>query len=105
MKELKVKLAAAIANRCIEQGHAAFFVHVPDLLDHLVNGLRLPHPGVNHRTKPPVVLGQGGLPIDARVRRIRGLGAGRGLSHNYEVSFRWSRGLAADCVNREKVQR
>jgi DNA replication protein DnaC len=31
----KTHLAAAIANRCIAQGHPAFFVHVPDLLDHL----------------------------------------------------------------------
>ena len=31
----KTHLAAAIANRCIERGHVAFFVHVPDLLDHL----------------------------------------------------------------------
>ena len=31
----KTHLAAAIANRCIDQGHPAFFVHTPDLLDHL----------------------------------------------------------------------
>ena len=31
----KTHLAAAIANRCIERGHVVFFVHVPDLLDHL----------------------------------------------------------------------
>ena len=31
----KTHLAAAIANRCIERGHVAFFAHVPDLLDHL----------------------------------------------------------------------
>jgi DNA replication protein DnaC len=31
----KTHLAAAIANRCIENGQAVFFAHVPDLLDHL----------------------------------------------------------------------
>ena len=31
----KTHLAAAIANRCIERGQVVFFVHVPDLLDHL----------------------------------------------------------------------
>ena len=31
----KTHLAAAIANRRIEHGHAALFVHVPDLLDHM----------------------------------------------------------------------
>ena len=31
----KTHLATAIANRCIESGSPAFFVHVPDLLDHL----------------------------------------------------------------------
>ena len=31
----KTHLAAAIANRCIERGHSVFFVHVPDLMDHL----------------------------------------------------------------------
>ena len=31
----KTHLAAAVANRCIERGHVVFFVHVPDLLDHL----------------------------------------------------------------------
>ena len=31
----KTHLAAAIGNRCIERGHVVFFVHVPDLLDHL----------------------------------------------------------------------
>ncbi|MBF8267874.1 MAG: family ATPase [Dehalococcoidia bacterium] len=31
----KTHLAAAIANRAIEMGHPAFFVFVPDLLDHL----------------------------------------------------------------------
>ena len=31
----KTHLAAAIATRCIEQGHVVFFAHVPDLLDHL----------------------------------------------------------------------
>jgi len=31
----KTHLAAAIGNRLIERGHLAFFVHVPDLLDHL----------------------------------------------------------------------
>ena len=31
----KTHLAAAIANRRIQQGRAALFVHVPDLLDHL----------------------------------------------------------------------
>ena len=31
----KTHLAAAIANRSIEQGRPVFFVHVPDLLDHL----------------------------------------------------------------------
>jgi DNA replication protein DnaC len=31
----KTHLAAAIGNRCISAGHLAFFVHVPDLLDHL----------------------------------------------------------------------
>ena len=31
----KTHLAAAIANRCIERGAPAFFVHVPDLLDDL----------------------------------------------------------------------
>ena len=34
----KTHLAAAIANRCIEEGRPAFFVHVPDLLDHLRAG-------------------------------------------------------------------
>jgi len=34
----KTHLAAAIANRCIESGTPAFFVHVPDLLDHLRAG-------------------------------------------------------------------
>ncbi len=31
----KTHIAAAIANRCIEQGRPVFFVHVPDLLDDL----------------------------------------------------------------------
>lgn len=31
----KTHLAAAIGNRCIQRGHVVFFVHVPDLLDHL----------------------------------------------------------------------
>ena len=31
----KTHLAAAIGNRCIEKGQVVFFVHVPDLLDHL----------------------------------------------------------------------
>ena len=31
----KTHLAAAIAKRCIDNGHVVFFVHVPDLLDHL----------------------------------------------------------------------
>ncbi len=31
----KTHLAAAVANRCIEQGHPALFMVVPDLLDHL----------------------------------------------------------------------
>ena len=31
----KTHLAAAIANSCIDNGHPAFFVNVPDLLDHL----------------------------------------------------------------------
>ena len=31
----KTHLAAAIANRCIDNDRTAFFVHVPDLLDHL----------------------------------------------------------------------
>jgi DNA replication protein DnaC len=31
----KTRMAAAIANRCIERGHIALFVHVPDLMDHL----------------------------------------------------------------------
>ena len=31
----KTHLAAAVANRCIEGGHAVYFVHVPDLMDHL----------------------------------------------------------------------
>ena len=31
----KTHLAAAIANRCIENGKPVFFAHVPDLLDHL----------------------------------------------------------------------
>ena len=34
----KTHLAAAVANRCIESGMAVFFVHVPDLLDHLRAG-------------------------------------------------------------------
>ena len=34
----KTHLAAAIANRCIETGKPVFFVHVPDLLDHLRAG-------------------------------------------------------------------
>ena len=34
----KTHLAAAIANRCIERGQPVFFVHVPDLLDHLRAG-------------------------------------------------------------------
>ena len=34
----KTHLAAAIANRCIEMGRAVFFVHAPDLLDHLRAG-------------------------------------------------------------------
>ena len=34
----KTHLAAAIANRCIETGKAVFFVHAPDLLDHLRAG-------------------------------------------------------------------
>ena len=34
----KTHLAAAIANRCFETGRPAFFVHVPDLLDHLRAG-------------------------------------------------------------------
>ena len=31
----KTHLAAAIGNRCIQEGHAALFMVVPDLLDHL----------------------------------------------------------------------
>lgn len=31
----KTRMAAAIANRCIERGHIALFVQVPDLMDHL----------------------------------------------------------------------
>ena len=31
----KTRLAAAIANRLIERGHVALFVHIPDLMDHL----------------------------------------------------------------------
>ena len=31
----KTHLAAAIANHCIEAGRVVFFMHVPDLLDHL----------------------------------------------------------------------
>ena len=31
----KTHLAAAIGNKCIADGHIVFFVHVPDLLDHL----------------------------------------------------------------------
>ena len=31
----KTHLAAAIADRCIDDGRVVFFVHVPDLLDHL----------------------------------------------------------------------
>jgi DNA replication protein DnaC len=31
----KTHLAAAIGNRCIQRGHVVFFVHAPDLLDHL----------------------------------------------------------------------
>ncbi len=31
----KTRIAAAVANRCIERGHVALFVHVPDLMDHL----------------------------------------------------------------------
>jgi DNA replication protein DnaC len=31
----KTHVAAAIANRCLERGHAALFTVVPDLLDHL----------------------------------------------------------------------
>ena len=31
----KTHLAAAIANRCIETGKPAFFIYVPDLIDHL----------------------------------------------------------------------
>ena len=31
----KTHLAAAIGNRCVERGHVVFFVHTPDLLDHL----------------------------------------------------------------------
>ena len=31
----KTHLAAAVANRRIENGHAALFMHVPDLMDHL----------------------------------------------------------------------
>ncbi len=31
----KTHLAAAIANRCVQQGYSALFVVVPDLLDHL----------------------------------------------------------------------
>lgn len=31
----KTHLAAAVANRCIERDQVVFFVHVPDLLDHL----------------------------------------------------------------------
>lgn len=34
----KTHLAAAIANRCIETGKPVFFVHIPDLLDHLRAG-------------------------------------------------------------------
>jgi len=31
----KTRMAAAIANRCIERGYISLFVHVPDLMDHL----------------------------------------------------------------------
>ena len=31
----KTHLAAAIANRCLEQGHPTMYISVPDLLDHL----------------------------------------------------------------------
>ena len=34
----KTHLAAAIANRCIETGKPAFFIYVPDLIDHLRSG-------------------------------------------------------------------
>ena len=34
----KTHLAAAVANHCIETGKAVFFVHAPDLLDHLRAG-------------------------------------------------------------------
>jgi len=33
----KTHLAAAIANRCVETGKPAFFIYVPDLIDHLRN--------------------------------------------------------------------
>ncbi len=32
---MKVRLAAAIGNRCLERGYVVLFVHVSDLLDHL----------------------------------------------------------------------
>lgn len=31
----KTRMAAAIANRCIDRGYISLFVHVPDLMDHL----------------------------------------------------------------------
>ena len=43
----KTHLAAAIANRCIVAGRAVFFVHVPDLLDHLRAGFS-PGAGISY---------------------------------------------------------
>ena len=58
----KTHLAAAIANRCIEQGRTVLFVFVPDLLDHL-RGTYAPQSPVSYddlsqqvRTAPVLVL-------------------------------------------------
>ena len=43
----KTRLAAAIANHCIEQGRPVFFVHVPDLLDDL-RSTYAPHSAISY---------------------------------------------------------
>ena len=59
----KTHLAAAIANRCIEAGRAVFFVHVPDLLDHLRAGFS-PDAGISYDNLYEQVVGAPILVLD-----------------------------------------
>ena len=77
----KTHLAAAIANRCIESGTPAFFVHVPDLLDHLRAGFA-PDSELSYsdlfdqvRNTPLLILdglgSQGAVHFGASIARVR----------------------------------